>query len=69
MQGIIKQFNTEQGYGFVTPDEGGDKDIFIHISSINRDKGDPKPERGDVVEFDIEKTEKGLNAINVIMDK
>lgn len=33
--GTVKWFNTEKGYGFVEPDEGG-KDVFIHISAVQR---------------------------------
>ena len=33
--GTVKWFNTEKGYGFVEPDEGG-KDVFVHISAVQR---------------------------------
>lgn len=33
--GIVKWFNSKKGYGFIQPDEGG-KDIFIHISALER---------------------------------
>lgn len=33
--GTVKWFNTTKGYGFIAPDEG-DKDVFVHISAVER---------------------------------
>jgi CspA family cold shock protein len=33
--GTVKWFNTQKGYGFIQPEEGG-KDVFVHISAVER---------------------------------
>ncbi len=33
--GTVKWFNTEKGYGFIAPEEGG-KDVFVHIRALQR---------------------------------
>ncbi len=57
--GKVKFFNTEKGFGFITPDQGG-KDVFVHKTGTREDLYE-----GDNVNFELEETPKGMNAINV----
>lgn len=63
-QGKIKFFDSQKGFGFIAPDEGG-KDIFVHRNNIANLGFDQGLDDGEKVEFDIEETPKGLSAINV----
>ena len=57
--GTVKFFNNSKGFGFITPDDGG-KDLFIHQSGLI-----DQITEGDKVSYDVEESEKGLNAVNV----
>jgi CspA family cold shock protein len=59
--GIVKFFNTEKGFGFITPDDGS-KDVFVHKTGTRE-----RLNEGDKVNFEVEQTPKGLNAINVVL--
>jgi cold shock protein len=61
-KGTVKWFNTSKGYGFVTKESGGD--IFVHFSGIVGD-GFKSLNNGDPVEFEVEESEKGPQAIKV----
>ena len=63
MRGTVKWFNNAKGYGFLQP-EGGGKDVFVHFSAIVAD-GYRSLAEGDEVDFEIENTDKGPQAINV----
>ncbi len=62
-KGIVKWFNDQKGYGFVTP-EGG-KDVFVHHSAI-QGEGYKSLAEGQQVEFNIEQGPKGEQATNVV---
>lgn len=62
MNGTVKWFNAEKGYGFIER-EGGE-DVFVHFSGIAGD-GFKTLKAGDLVEFDVVKGQKGPQAANV----
>jgi cold shock protein len=62
MQGRVKWFNSEKGFGFIER-EGGD-DVFVHFSAINED-GFKALEEGQEVEFEIVDGDRGPQAANV----
>ncbi|UZN04070.1 cold-shock protein [Cellulomonas sp. S1-8] len=62
-QGTVKWFNAEKGYGFITPDGGG-QDLFVHFSAIQVD-GYRSLEEGQAVEFEVGQGTKGPQAETV----
>ena len=61
--GIVKWFNGEKGYGFITQDEGG-PDVFVHFSSITG-AGYRNLDENQKVEFEVTQGPKGAQASNV----
>jgi CspA family cold shock protein len=59
-EGTVKFFNEAKGFGFITPADGS-KDIFVHSSGLNA----RVIRENDKVVFDVQKSDKGLNAVNV----
>jgi len=66
-QGTVKWFNEEKGYGFITPDEGGE-DLFVHYSGI-AGEGFRSLEEGDRVSFEAVRGKKGMQAENVSKER
>jgi CspA family cold shock protein len=62
-QGIVKWFNAEKGFGFITPD-GGSEDVFAHFSAI-QSSGYRTLEENQRVEFEITQGQKGPQAANI----
>ena len=58
--GTVKWFNNAKGFGFILPDDG-EEDLFAHYSSIDMD-GYRTLKAGQPVDFEIEKSDKGLHA-------
>jgi CspA family cold shock protein len=55
--GVVKWFNATKGFGFITPDEGG-QDAFVHISAVER-SGMSGLAEGQKVSFDLQKGRTG----------
>jgi CspA family cold shock protein len=62
-QGTVKWFSDDKGYGFITPDEGGE-DLFVHHTGIAGD-GFKSLEEGAKVSFEATQGRKGMQADNV----
>lgn len=60
LKGTVKWYNPRKGYGFIQGDDG--KDVFVHRSAV------PMGvflKEGDIVEFEVEPTDKGPKAVDV----
>ena len=62
--GTAKWFNESKGYGFITPDDGGD-DLFVHHSEI-KTEGYASLNEGQKVEFEVGQGKKGPCATSVV---
>ncbi len=66
MKGKVKWFSSKKGYGFIDCEDG--RSIFVHYTDIQSD-GYKTLNEGDEVTFDIQETEKGPKAVNVVATK
>jgi len=58
--GTVKWFNPQKGFGFIQPDDGG-KDVFLHISVVER-SGIGNPREGQKVSYDLEQDRRGRSS-------
>lgn len=63
MEGTVKWFNNQKGFGFISDAQG--KDIFVYFKNIKMD-GYKSLNDGDKVSFDVEESPKGPQAVNVV---
>lgn len=63
MTGVVKWFDERKGFGFITSEDG--QDIFVHYTSIQAE-GFKNLNEGDEVEFEINETDRGQQASNVV---
>jgi CspA family cold shock protein len=61
--GTVKFFNSQKGFGFITP-EGGGKDVFVHASAVEA-AGMGYLREGQRVTFDIQPDKRGSTAVNL----
>jgi CspA family cold shock protein len=62
--GTVKWFNPTKGYGFILSQGGGSKDVFVHISAVER-AGLSSLNEGQVVEYEIESNRGKESATNL----
>ena len=62
--GMVKWFNSQKGYGFIQPTGGGGKDVFVHISAVER-AGLSSLNEGQQVEYEIEDNRGKSSAVNL----
>jgi cold shock protein len=66
MTGVVKFFNDEKGFGFITDDAGG-ADVFVHFSALPEGQGHRSLREGQRVQFDVVKERGKDRAGNVVL--
>jgi len=62
--GTVKWFNAQKGYGFLQPEDGS-KDVFVHISAVER-AGMAGLREGQKISFELERSQQGrVSAVNL----
>jgi CspA family cold shock protein len=63
-RGTVKWFSDEKGYGFIKPQDGSE-DVFVHRNNVSGLEWEESLREGETVEYETERTPKGISAINV----
>jgi cold shock protein len=63
-RGTVKWFNSQKGYGFIQPAGGAGRDVFVHISAVER-AGLSSLNEGQQIEFEIEENRGKTSAVNL----
>ena len=63
-RGTVKWFNPTKGYGFIQPQGGGVRDVFVHISAVER-AGLSTLNEGQQIEYEIEENRGKTSAVNL----
>ncbi len=63
--GVVNRFNKIKGYGFITPDNGGDE-VFVHFSQVEM-AGYKELKEGQKISYELEKGERGEFATKVVI--
>ena len=63
--GTVKWFNPRKGYGFIQP-EGGDRDVFVHISAVER-AGIGSLREGQKVQYELVKDQRGKTSADSLV--
>jgi cold shock protein len=63
-RGTVKWFNPTKGYGFIQPQGGGSRDVFVHISAVER-AGLNSLNEGQQIEYEIEENRGKMSAVNL----
>ena len=63
MRGVVKWYNPQKGFGFVTPEDGG-QDVFLHSSVLQR-AGRQDVQQGEKVDLEVRDGQRGRQAVNL----
>jgi cold shock protein len=62
--GTVKWFNSAKGFGFIQPEDGGSKDVFVHVSAVER-AGLRGLNEGQRVEYELQEERGRTAAVNL----